>query len=124
MNQTYIEYLYPGIITSETSVEKVKDRQIPKKFPENAFGFRFFERTEIKNGKEVLKGPAKNHSPWHYIKGEILTVEDMKKYYPEKTIAITNMENNKIKSVVKTEFGQFIPLQKEDIVLEKVQHKS
>jgi len=118
MKQTYIEWLYSGIITSETSAEKVKDRTMPTKFPKSSFGFRFYERTEMKTEDgELLIGVPQNYSGWNYIGGEELTLEEVKNRHPEKTILISNMECNSWDSVVLTRYGQAMPLGKYDVVL-------
>ena len=117
MIQTYIEYFYAGIIVSETSTKKVSSRELPKELPEGSFGFRFFDKTEEKIDGEELIGKPKNYSNCHYAKGEILSVEDVKKKHPDKRILISNMENNNIARILMTKFGEAIPLEEKDIVL-------
>lgn len=118
MIQTYIEYLYAGIIVSETSTKKVSNRNLPKKIPNGCFGFRFLDRTEeIKHG-ENLVGEPKNYSHWYYTKGEVLNKEQVKIKYPSKEILIKNMEYNNISKVIITKYGQAIPLGENDVVVD------
>lgn len=118
MTQTYIEYLFPGIIVSDSSEEKVSDRTLPKKIPKGCFGFRFFERMEEKIDGEKLIGKPKKYSNWYYAKGDVLTLEEVKVKHSEKKILIGNMENNDIAKVLMTKFGQAIPLEEKDVVLD------
>jgi hypothetical protein len=118
--QLYIEYLIAGGFFSESSVSEVADKSTPEKFPYGCFAFRFFEKTKVKTGDgETLYGSQKNLTGWHFLPGEVLTLEDAKTKYPDKKMVIQNMENNNYSRVIKTMFGQFIPMQEEDTVLEK-----
>lgn len=117
MKQDYIEWLYPGIIVSDTSTEKVNDRAIPKKFPKGAVAFRFFERTEITEGKETLHGKPKGHSHWYYVEGEKLSLEQVKEKHPGEKVLISNMEINDCENIVWTKSGRAFPLEKNDIIL-------
>lgn len=120
MIQTYIEHLYAGIIVSDSSSTKVNDRSLPKSVSKYCFGFRFYERTEMETTDgEKLIGEPKNYSHWYYLKGEVLNKNGVEEKYPEKKILISNMKSNNIKKVVFTKFGQAIPLEKNDVVLEK-----
>lgn len=119
--QTYVEYQYPGIITQETSWAKIEQRDAKKisdTIPEGAIGFRFFDRTEVQEGKETLVGKPKNHSGWYYVGGREMTLADVKKEMPDKTILIRNMESNGYSRIVFTRHNQALPLEKNDVVLE------
>lgn len=116
MTQTYIEYMYVNIFP-ESASEKVSDRTVPKELPKRAFAFRFFEKTEMQANGETLIGQPKNYSGWHYENGEVLTVNEVKKKYPDKNILISNMENNNIEKVIMTKYGQSFFLKKGDTVL-------
>lgn len=118
MIKHYVEYLHPGIVTSDTSTIKIKSRN-PKKIKlddNHSFGFRFYDREEKSFGKETLKGKRKNFSNWYY-EGTIYTLGSVKKHHPDEKILISNIEINNIEKVVKTKFGQSIPLKKGDIIL-------
>jgi len=118
MTQTYIEYLHAGYVIY-TSCKPVKDRTIPKKLPNNCFGFRFYDQTEVKKNKEVLVGKPKNYSTWHYEAGKVYTLEEVKKKYPGNTILISNMQKDDTKRVLMTKFGQAIALKDKNIILPK-----
>lgn len=120
MLKHYVEYLYPGIIVSETSVEEISERDVSKvELSDNCFGFRFFDRTVTVIDGETLTGDRKNISGWHY-KGEKMTLEQVKANYGSDRnyeTLIWNMENNDYPAVVKTKFGQFMPMNNDDTVI-------
>lgn len=120
MLKHYVEYLYPGIIVSETSVSEIPERDVSKvEVSGNCFGFRFFDRTVTVVDGETLTGDRKNVSGWHY-KGEKMTLEQVKATFGndgKHDNLIFNMENNGYAAVVKTKFGQFMPLNDNDTVI-------
>lgn len=120
MLKHYVEYLYPGIFVSETSVSEISERDVSKvEISDNCFGFRFFDRTVTVVDGEPLFGDRKNVSGWHY-QGEKMTIEQVKATFGNDSkynILISNMENNGYTAVVKTKFGQFMPLNGEDKVI-------
>lgn len=120
MLKHFVEYLYPGIIVSETSVEEVAERDVKKvEVSDSCFGFRFFDRTVSVVDGETLTGDRKNVSGWFY-QGERMTLNEVKERFGNDrnySILISNMENNGYDAVVKTRFGQFMPLNKEDTVI-------
>lgn len=119
MKQNYIEWLYPGVICSESISEKVDERILPLEYPKHAFGFRFYDRTEVKTEDgENLYGKADHYTDWYYL-GAALSFEEIKQKYPSEKILIDNMRINKYDRVVKTIHGQFMPLKKNDVVLTK-----
>lgn len=120
MLKHYVEYLYPGLLVSETSVSEIPERDVSKvEISDNCFGFRFFDRTVTVVDGETLTGDRKNVSGWHY-QGEKMSLEQVKETFGgdgKHETLIWNMENNGYASVVKTKFGQFIPLSDEDTVI-------
>ena len=113
MLKHYVEYLHPGIFVSETSVSEIPERDVSKiEISDNCFGFRFFDRTVTVVDSEMLTGDIKNISGWYY-RGEKMTLEQVKATFgndSEYSSLISNMECNDVGAVVKTKFGQFIPL--------------
>lgn len=120
MLKHYVEYLYPGIIVSKTSVNEIPERDVNKvDIPANCFGFRFFDRMVTVVDGETLTSDKNNVSGWHY-QGEKMTLEQAKATYGndgEHNILISNMEINGYAAVVKTKFGQFIPLRDGDTII-------
>lgn len=114
----YVEWFYPGIIVTETSSEKIKSRDKLPPVPEHAFGYRFFDREEVKKGKEVLLGTCKNYSPKYYF-GEEMTLSQVKDKMPKENILIRNMECNGYKKIVHTQYEQYFPLEKKDKVVKR-----
>lgn len=106
MTKTYIEWIYPGILFSETSSSEVKTRSKNRKFAKGAYGFRFFDREEVEQNGEILKGEPKNYSKIH-IKGTAYTAEEAEKAFPDERILLSNIRINKMKGVIATKQGGF-----------------
>jgi hypothetical protein len=120
MIQQYIEFIYPGLLFSETSEQPVDRREVPERLPENCFGFRFKERQEQTSAQgEKLLGKFTNLSHWYYKKGEVYTLAQVKDQHRHRLTLIENMVNNKISRVLLTKFGQWIPLADADVVLDR-----
>lgn len=118
--QTYLEILYPGVMFSETEQKKVLSRDPSKvKIPNKAYGFRFYDRTEITTADgELLAGQPKNYSGTFYF-GKEMTIDDVRREIPNPSTLLSNMRSNGWKKVVKTRLGNFQPLTLEDTVLAK-----
>lgn len=119
MLKHYVEFLTPGLIVSNSSVEEIAERDPNKvELSDGCFGFRFFDRTEVVVDGETLTGSRKNVSGWYY-KGEKMTLDQVKAVnnIGEYNILISNMECNHWDAVVKTDFGQFMELHKNDVVI-------
>jgi len=116
MIQTYVEFVYPGIVVPETSTEKTNHRDPNKiKIPKNSYGFRFYDREILEGTTGKLYGKQLNESNWFY-KGRVKTLNDVEREEPN-TVLHRNMKYNKINRVVVTEFGQAIPMEDEDIMV-------
>jgi hypothetical protein len=115
--QIYIEYYYPGILTSERDSVQVESREAPKKLPDGCFGYRFFDRSETEDGGEILQGPPKNFSGMTYI-GTMYTAEEYLKHPKCNKIARANIEGNNYKRLVVTKRGQLFPIEDADRVID------
>ena len=111
----YIEFVYPGSFVSTYSSKKIEDRTSKVKLPKGSYGYRFFDREEINQNNEMLKGERKNISHWHF-KGEIYDKERVQKEMPNEKILLRNMEGNNLARVLKCHQG-FITLDKDDVVI-------
>ena len=116
MIKHYVEFIYPGIIVSESSSKLIKNRGSIVELPNSSFGYRFFDREEIKKNGEVLMGKRKNISHWHY-EGKRYSLADIERLKPNERILISNMRNNKIDYVCCTNFGLSIPIDKGDVII-------
>ena len=120
MLQHYVEFIYPGLIVSNRSTHIIQDRNhLIVERQDNSFGFRFFDKEEVIVEGEKLRGVQKNTSVWYYYHGDVYTIDQVKEEFEHEKILISNMFNNSIERVLRTKFGQFIPLTNEDIVLSK-----
>lgn len=111
MLKHYVEFIYPGIVTSESNNKEVTNRN-PGEITilKGSFGFRFADREEVElTDGEILKGKLKNKSGWYY-QGKKMSLENVKREMPNKEILIDNMKYNGFKHIVWTKFSQAIPL--------------
>lgn len=119
----YAEFLYPGIIVSETSLKEITREEYlnPQtiKVPEHSFGFRVMHRNEDIKEDDVLIGQYRNTSGWYYI-GVVNTKTDVARKDGKDSTLYRNMVNNGYDRIVRTRFGQAMPLRKEDVVLSEV----
>lgn len=118
MLKHYIEFFHPGSFVSNSSIIPVEDRNVPytPEWPLNAYAYRHFSREEmVSPSGELLMGKNKDFGPAHY-KGTLVKFEDIE-HDPELRILRSNWRGNKYKRVVKTNRGQYFPLEDKDIVL-------
>ncbi len=118
-----VEYVYPGIIVSESSSKQMSQRD-PREAvimaPESSYAFRFYEVTKALDlGADFKVTPvARNHSAWHYIDGQIFTVADVEaRQDPSDEILISNMKCNGYDRVVKCRTGNWVPMSEGDVVV-------
>lgn len=118
----YVEYLYPGIIASETSSVEIDHNDPMKVEIENdSVGFRFYEQDVVLDGKEEFIGNVKNKSNWFFL-GTRITFEEVQKRFghdPAYKTLIRNMKYNDISSVCMTEYGNFMPMANDDVTLDE-----
>ena len=116
MLKTYVEFFYPGVFISETTIQELPSRKSTVELPEGAYGYRLFSRSEVEQDGEVLVGPPKDYSPTTYY-GIERTLEQVRNLPGDNTILISNMEINNWDRVVFTQYGQCFPLNPDDIVV-------
>lgn len=118
----YVEYLYPGLIVSETSSKEIEHADPTKvEVPDYSVGFRFYEQEFVIDGSEQFVGKIKNRSNWYFI-GKKLTIDEVKKQFEgvsQYDILIRNLEINNVYSVCMTDYGNFMPMEEQDITLEE-----
>jgi len=113
----YVMFLYPGIIVSKSSSRKIENRKSKFKIPKGCFGYKLFDIHETKTEDgDTLLGKSKNYSETTYF-GRLMTLEDVKREMPDADNLIRNMEGNGYNSVVKTKFGQYMPVNSGDKVI-------
>lgn len=111
-------YAIMEVITPEISTVKVSSRDPNKvRAPEEAFGYRFFDRQEyITSDREVLVGLQRNISGMYYF-GKIITPKNVAKEVASVSTLISIMKEKGYRRVVRTRRGNFQPLQKDDVVV-------
>lgn len=119
--QTYITWFTPGSFVSNELTQPVDTRTLPKaaSIPKNAFAFRFFDRVETTaDDGELLSGPVKNISGMHYF-GKSMTYDEVAALPGDMQILLSNMRVNGYERVVRTDLGNFQPLNPGDVVMER-----
>lgn len=118
----YVEYLYPGLIVSETSCKEIGHNDPTRvNIEERSIGFRFFDKDFVIDGEEQYAGKVSNITNWFYI-GKRLTFTEVQKRFgnnPKYRILIDNMRSNNISSVCMTQYGNFMPMEDGDLTLEE-----
>lgn len=118
----YVEYLYPGLFMAETSsIEIGHSDPMKVELKKRAIGFRFYEKDFIDTDGEQFEGKIHNRTNWFYI-GKRLTFEEVQSRFGNMSkyeTLISNMECNQISSVCMTEYGNFMPMEEDDITLEE-----
>ncbi len=121
MLKHYVEFLYPGIFFVDTSIREVKTRNYKnlQRIPKGCFGFRYFDKEEIKKSGEILEGRKKNISGTYYF-GEVYPINRIKKEYPKERILIGNIErNSRTKTAIKTRCGNWQIFSKGDRIIKE-----
>lgn len=125
MNKTtkiYVEYLYPGIIVSETSSKEVPGID-PKECSKEKgiIGFRFYEISSFVEEDEVYYSMPSHYTNWFFI-GKRCSLDDIRKMNETSgcySILIDNMVTNNYPYVCHTPNGQFLPMGPSDITMEE-----
>jgi hypothetical protein len=106
--QHYVEYFYPGAFFSESDDKKIEERNPEKvRKPKNAYGFRLYSRMECWKEGRLLQGPVENCSGMYYFDASVFTAKEAEKQFPNESILLDNLRNNKMSHIVKTKFGGF-----------------
>jgi|ERR1051325_345081 hypothetical protein len=111
--RTFVRIYYPGGFFSETTTIEVQDRSHSFNVPSHArhfFQYQFFDVSETEVDGEVMKGSEKNLSKT-YVKGTVLTYEDVLADPSSTQTLKDNMRMNKWDKVLKCTQG-IIPLDK------------
>jgi hypothetical protein len=120
VTKTFVEFQYPGLLFAESGdPHEVSSRNIEDiSIPENATGFKFFDRNEAVIDGQVLKGEIENESGWFYI-GQEFAEKDIEAINTngEYNILLDNLRFNDYKTVVKTRFGNWYPVWDKDQVV-------
>jgi hypothetical protein len=114
----YVEIFYPGSLFANVETKPVDNRNVTIDLPKGAYGYRFFERTEVEQDGETLIGNKKNYSGIHY-KGTVYTLEELEQQFPseEHRILISNIKNNGHKKAIRTIVGNWQPFEDNDVLL-------
>src|SRR5689334_8127756 len=101
----YVEFLFSGVMFTDTSSEEIKSRSSKFQIPKTCFGYRFYdiERLVSSTGT-ALRSNRLNQTGTYYINAQVLNLSQIRTLMPN-SILQKNMENNHYKKVVKTRIG-------------------
>lgn len=117
--KTFVEFVFPGFVFSESSTHEVESRDMQTKLPERAYAFRFFDVTETQVGDETLRGTPKNFSPMYYPGASAIAAIDVPNMFPGggNDILRSNVAGNHMRGVIKTCTGTVVEWSADDVVL-------
>ncbi len=142
--QTYIEFICEGFCFSKNRIQIVKNRDLDLpnhiRRPQNAYGFRFFDIHTMyimyEGEKILLKSERMNYSRNYYMSDGVYTLEEFReafsksdKVYSLERFGEALSEEEKIfqfleisgcKEIALCRTGNFVPLTKEDRIVEPV----
>ena len=114
MLKHYVEIFYPSSPFYKSEVKEIEERN-PEliDIPDDAFGYRFFDSTEVITDGKMSTGEKKNISCMTYF-GTAYTLDEIKEKFPQEKTLISNMELYKWKYLVKTRCGNWKVMEKGD----------
>lgn len=113
----YVEFLFAGIMFTDTSAQEIKSRSTKFQIPKTCFGYKFYDIEEVVSNGHKLKSGRLNETGVYYINARVLTLAQIRTLMPN-SILQKNMENNGYKKVVKTRSGTYQPLEKGDQIVQ------
>lgn len=128
MKRHFVTFQSPGTFFNEETTKPIKSwnvekaREMANSITEryNAKPYAFYFSTRERTAKDLDSKETKT-SGRYFLKGRIMTLEDVQRQYPDEKILICNMRCNKWKKIVMGQspyrFSQ--PLMPEDVVLEQ-----
>jgi len=118
MIKHYVEYYYPGSFFSETSVKEIAQRDVSKiVIPDDAFGFKFFDRVHAEIDGVELQSKRLNISQMHFYGGRIMSIEDVRRECPDDRILLANMEYSGWKNIIVCRTGNTQPFRDGDVFI-------
>lgn len=113
----FAEYLYHGLLFSESSRKRIDSTDPFKvKREKGAYGFNLLEQEVVIDGEDKFEGKAKYLPGQYFFEGQVFTLDEVKKQMPKEETLIWNMEHNDYKKVIKVG-GRIYPFNKECVLL-------
>jgi len=117
---TYVQYLHRGLIISEGSSRRVRERDAARCAREaevSAFAFRFYDEVTGFIGDDPVRSGPVRESGLYYIDAERLTAEDVAALPGDYSVLLDNMRGNQWPAVARCRTGNFQPLRPGDVVI-------
>jgi len=111
MIKHYVEFLYPGLLFSETSSKELKSKNAPIAWPNGAYAYRLFTKEVTKGKTGTLEGDPKYKPGYIFRKGTVIKMakEVLADRDPANETLRSNVSCNKFKAVAFTKHGQVFP---------------
>ena len=115
----WVTFSHPGSFMSETTSRNVNSFDPHAiEWPPSAYAFAFYQREDVIDGSETYVGKAEQVGPTYYHPNtEKYDIEGVKRFFPEATILISNMECNGYEYVVKCRAGNWQPYNSNECVI-------
>lgn len=114
MTKNYVTFLFPGSLFPEETVKEIVFGM--PEIPKGCFAYYLWDREEVVLDGETLYGKPKNITGRYYF-GKELSLDEVKRLYPDAKTLHFNMQANKYKTVVRTRCGNFQPLEEKDTIV-------
>jgi len=127
MKKNFVTFYSAGTFFAEETTKPINFWDVPlavsmaqdvkERYGATPYGFRFSTR---ERGEDELDSRVTETSPFYYLGGEVLTLEQVKSKMPDEKILISNMENNDMDRIIinKNSWRVTLPLRSTDIVLQ------
>ncbi len=127
MKQHFVTFYSPGTFVAEQTTKPIDTwdvegakciaDDIVERYGATPYAFQFSTR---ERRDTELDSHTVSQSPWYYLGGKVLTLEEVRAQSPDEKILISNMESNGWKRVIKNtnSWSWVQPLEDDDVVLD------
>lgn len=107
VTKRWANFYFPGsFVANETErdVESLDPHSVA--WPDGAYAFALYERTDLHDGPDTYTGKAKRIGPLYYHPdSKVETLEEVERNHPGERILISNMRCNRWPAVVWSRYG-------------------
>lgn len=117
MLKHYVRFFFPGLLINEVMDQEISERN-PEivHVPDGAYGYCFYDRSEMVVNGQILYGKRENFSGTVYL-GTSYTIDEIRTFHPAFKTLIKNLEEKGCRRAVKTRTGNWIPMFPGDIAI-------
>jgi hypothetical protein len=115
--QTYVDLYRDCVLSVDHKIEEVKDRNKPNELTSDVFAYSFFDRDIFYLNGQRLQSPKFNESPIYIPDGEVITIEEARRRFPDMLLIFNKFERYNIDEVVLTRLDTIVLKQDNIVVL-------